>query len=948
VGSREPAVPQAVARGFLDRARFEAARYGSDPWVFVRELLQNARDADARSVDWTAEEEDGVARVRCLDDGHGMTFAHAQAYLFRLYASSKDRSVGHAGRFGVGFWSILRYDPARIVIRSWPAAGEPWEVVLDGSLTRGERSRPPATRASGTEIVLERPAGDGGLARRVGDAAAQSARFLTCRYDPRRPLTVRVNGRPINARFDLPPPSVAFGRGALRGVVGLGPQPRVELFSKGLRVRSAVALQDLFSPSALADHTRVRFPELAEGTAPQALLEGSDLDLLLSRSDARDDRALRRLVNRAEDALARLVEKQLDRTRPRTFRRRVADAMRSGGAVVLAAAAVVSAVVVAAAWWAGGRSRTPLQEDARVPTAPAAAAQPAGVDLTRGYRDLGDAYRGPGVDGASSAGAFPLLYRPPQLDLHLATRLVATLDARGRPVSHGGDAVVPYDGPRCRADCVDIDVLVDSGPGRLRLPLPTGHRVDTETVRVAEDPVLVWASSLDEPTVIFDTAFRGLVRYRTGPAARAVTGAPAPPELPPVPAALVGKWRFLPLPRRVQAATEWARAAVAYSTDAAVGARHRAAEAEGQDFVTRSLAVGAGDCDVQNGLLLLLLQASGVPARLAIGHLGRGGMIVPGLHAWVEYGDGSGRWSVADASLPSEVLAETTARSAASGRPSAARAHPAPPATRAGSTTDTPAAAVGTSSPSITAVLALLVATAIAGATGVALALRGRRLKLRLDPGHDVVGLLRGALQHPEAFREVPAVFHRPLVPLIGGEAASLATAWTEAAEGRLYRTSARTGLARRAAAHGALVLDTSQAEGDAVASALGAQDLDAWDAALAQSRTSRLLEDVNRHLRRCGETWSARLAPDDAWPTILDWPVRRGGRRRRTTGRVVVLLDDAAPWLAEAHRRHGEQPGRAALVVLDRLLDRLDLPDARRAALLAPLARAAVAEAAR
>ena len=36
--------------GFLDRARFEAGRYGSDPWVFVRELLQNARDAGARRV----------------------------------------------------------------------------------------------------------------------------------------------------------------------------------------------------------------------------------------------------------------------------------------------------------------------------------------------------------------------------------------------------------------------------------------------------------------------------------------------------------------------------------------------------------------------------------------------------------------------------------------------------------------------------------------------------------------------------------------------------------------------------------------------------------------------------------------------------------------------------------------------------------------------------------
>jgi hypothetical protein len=32
---------------FRARARAEADRYGPDPWVFVRELLQNARDAGA-------------------------------------------------------------------------------------------------------------------------------------------------------------------------------------------------------------------------------------------------------------------------------------------------------------------------------------------------------------------------------------------------------------------------------------------------------------------------------------------------------------------------------------------------------------------------------------------------------------------------------------------------------------------------------------------------------------------------------------------------------------------------------------------------------------------------------------------------------------------------------------------------------------------------------------
>jgi hypothetical protein len=75
--------------GFRGRARFEADRYGSDRWVFVRELLQNARDAGATRVAFSIEGEAGRDRIRCRDDGCGMTFEHARRYLFTLYASMR-------------------------------------------------------------------------------------------------------------------------------------------------------------------------------------------------------------------------------------------------------------------------------------------------------------------------------------------------------------------------------------------------------------------------------------------------------------------------------------------------------------------------------------------------------------------------------------------------------------------------------------------------------------------------------------------------------------------------------------------------------------------------------------------------------------------------------------------------------------------------------------------
>src|SRR5262245_50635106 len=344
---------------FRERARIEAERYGSDPWVFLRELLQNARDAGARRVDVTAVEEGGTARVACRDDGCGMSFEHARRYLFTLYASSKEGEPGAAGRFGVGFWSILRFDPARIRVRSWPERGAPWEVELDGGLARSqERVAPRGGR--GTEIVLERPAGDGALARRVRDAVWQSARFLCRRDDPGRPLAVRVNGEILAARFELPAPSARFRKGRVRGAVGLGPEARVELFAQGLRVRSASALEDLLAPEGASGETRVSFPAIADGVAPQAILDGEGLEPLLARSDVRETRALRRLVALAREELRRLVERQIDALRPEPALRRPLVKTAAAAALALAAVAVVFAVGALSGFRPAPRAEDPI------------------------------------------------------------------------------------------------------------------------------------------------------------------------------------------------------------------------------------------------------------------------------------------------------------------------------------------------------------------------------------------------------------------------------------------------------------------------------------------------------------------------------------------------------------------------------------------------------------
>jgi len=63
-------------------------------------------------------------------------------------------------------------------------------------------------------------------------------------------------------------------------------------------------------------------------------------------------------------------------------------------------------------------------------------------------------------------------------------------------------------------------------------------------------------------------------------------------------------------------------------------------------WVERAIRLRAGDCDILNGILVLLLRSSGIEAQLTVGLLGDRGTVQPDLHAWVRYYlDG---WQTAD------------------------------------------------------------------------------------------------------------------------------------------------------------------------------------------------------------------------------------------------------------------------------------------------------------
>lgn len=964
---------------FLERARQEADRYGPDPWIFVRELLQNSRDAGATAVAFTVDESDGWERVRCVDDGEGMSFDHARRYLFALYASSKETSSNQAGKFGVGFWSILRFEPVHITIRCCTRAGESWGMQLDGSLEHATRVQ--GLSQPGTEILLQRRGGDGRLEHRVYDAVWQSARYLHRRDDGRTTLPITVNGRRANAEFALEAPSSAFRRGSVRGVVGLGPAPRVELFSRGLRVRAAASLDDLIAPTGR--HTarmRVQFPELPGGLAPQALLESDELQVMLSRSDARDNRALSRLVKLAQQELERLIDRQLAQVRPRSLPRRVwdffADRLRESLMLRTVLGSVLGATAALVIGWVLWGDTAPTASAPVVETVPGAAAKGPVVQGPKPYKDLAARYRGPRVDVLEPGSAEPirLRYTPAYRRLHFASLVSSSLARDGSPVMESDlDETAPYPGLTCDRNCTEIEVLVQ-GPGAVRLPVPTGHRVVSRSLRVGDTPQALRMALDGHPVVVLDDAVPRMAAYRTvaGPDPMPRVQPRVPPALPRELQTLAASMRPKMVEDRVEALLEEVQARVKYDRSPKISELHTAALDTG--FVQRTLAIGAGDCDVQNGLLVALLHAANVEARLAVGFIGSDGTTFPWLHAWVEYRDASGAWRIADASdgspaaAPPTLPAPTPAEPAPSAPAPTATPTPSEPApthpaeTVAPAPSSAPAPQPPAAEPTAPADEDTLLATVARLDARYPWVVRGVPVLLFLLAGWSIVGartsravklddtpdlsrLLRGVLQQPGAFAQMSALFTRAIVPCVGGKAISINRARELAASARLYSTASRPPLARRALEAKAVVLDATTPEGRTVADSLGAIDLDRWAGWLDRATQSPLTQAINRTLAQRGEDWSVSLATGmPSAVTVLDLG-KLGAKIPQCKGARIVLVDPTSPGIAHAVEAGQRAPHVGALMLLDRLADRLDLERPRRAALLSRAAKDALSE---
>ena len=620
---------------FFQRARYEAQRYGEDPWVFLREMVQNSRDARATEIRVETRERNGQQYIICEDNGDGMSLEDLDRYLLRLYASSKEEESGSIGFFGVGFWSILLFNPATIqVSSSRDGQSRSIEINCETRTLRQIESNPPQ---QGTRIVLIRPKANSKLpsfAEKVRERLAYYAAHVRP-FPGKDELALLFNGQAINQVFPNPTHmSKRFKNRRFDGVLGFDEAPSVRIYKGGILVRDLATLDEVIPkrPSEVAYS--------GWGFYPVIKLNIDRLQVLMDRKQVFEDKELYEAVAYCERMLIKAHAQLVRHLFPMNW---MNQCLKFGsqlkGYRLWTLLVLVALLVLVFAF--------PIdlpQRPGAFLTTPSAGPQRASQVRMEVDQILNN-WQGSLIDSTqtqeiawdfSHSGNQSLLFRIGTLGIFDSVR--GLLPESVQPNRTYPDFAEKA-GPK-----VEVNMGVSSGGTYLALPLPPDHVVLAHSAFLDRDQLHLFQDRQGFPVVWVEKPGRLSYQIQAQAAEKPPLTYPSAdiPWPEPYQSAL-SQTTGTPTSERVRQLTNLVTSELTYTRLPSVAESFKQNRAP---WVAKVIQSGGGDCDILNGMLVMMMRAAGIPADLSIGVVTSQGKPRSALHAWARYFDGG--WQTLD------------------------------------------------------------------------------------------------------------------------------------------------------------------------------------------------------------------------------------------------------------------------------------------------------------
>lgn len=628
--------------------------YGTDPWFFLRELAQNSRDAGASIIEVTADRNGENERIIFRDNGIGMTLDHAIQYLFRLYASSKTKDRRSAGMFGIGFWTVLKFNPAQICIES-VQGGIGWGVMVDNNLETTPMACRMPLHPDGTCITLIRPACENPEAtfqHTVESALSGYCRYLRRNTRQAEALPVRLNGKFLNAPMSLPGPvSLHFRKGPIEGVVGLGPVPRVFLHARGLPVWEGTSLEELSHTPEPVKKSGHDPSVIAHGLAPVFLLNGDNLEVNISRRRAIDSRGLDRVRKQADIALSRLVELAADSLSPRLSLRRLTRKLKKKMQPVFSSfwkTLLLLIILIIPLEYALLKYYLSQRQDKA-------------NNRSLSLKVDNNRYNGAALQTGLNKSKPDISYTPRITAWFKLFHVETCLREQGFVETFRETKSMRFPKFLCTDGSFIITMKAEE-KGEILLPVPIGFFPDPDSIFLDNQLALRLNTDSAGGSRVMVPA-TGMLSYRccsenfagnlTDEDRARTLFIPLGTKFPENLENHLKELLSINLEKKVDEVMALTAKMLAYDDSLATALKYEKKnnDAAWLDFV---LSVGAGDCDIINGVAVLMLRRLDVPARLVVGIVGENGNIIPGMHAWFEYYHQT--WRTADATLYSPLI----------------------------------------------------------------------------------------------------------------------------------------------------------------------------------------------------------------------------------------------------------------------------------------------------